>query len=56
MGETWLRIYQSVFSDETQAARCYERTASSLRAVVTKLRRKTGMTLERWVNYIHHGA
>ena len=49
-------FYSSVFSDRTQGARHYERTAEALRAAVVKLRRKRGMTVERWVNYVHYGA
>ena len=49
-------FYESVFSDETHVVRYYERTAEALRDAVVKLRRKRGMTLERWVNYVHHGA
>jgi len=49
-------FYQSVFSDGTQEANYYERTAEALRDAVVRLRRKGGMTLERWVNYVHYGA
>lgn len=49
-------FYESVFSGETQGVRYHERTAQALRDAVVKLRRKGGMTLERWVNYVHHGA
>jgi hypothetical protein len=49
-------FYESVFSDETQGERYYERTAVSLRDAVVKLRRKGGMSLERWVNFVHYGA
>jgi CHAT domain-containing protein len=49
-------FYESVFSDETQGARYYERTAEALRDAVKKLRRKGGITLERWVNFVHYGA
>jgi len=49
-------FYESVFSDETQDVRYHERTAKALRDAVVKLRRKRGMTLERWVNYVHHGT
>ena len=49
-------FYRSVFSDEMQGAHCYERTAAALRDAMVKLRRKGGMTLERWVNYVHYGA
>jgi CHAT domain-containing protein len=49
-------FYRSVFSDSTQCTRYYERTAGALRDAVVKLRRKNGMTFERWVNYVHYGA
>ena len=49
-------FYHSVFSDRTQDAKYYERTAEALRDAVVRLRRKRGMTLERWVNYVHYGA
>ena len=49
-------FYRSVFSDDTQGAHYYERTAGALRDAVVKLRRKSGVTLERWVNYVHYGA
>jgi len=49
-------FYYSVFSDGAQGTPYYERTAGALRDAVVKLRRKSGMTLERWVNYVHYGA
>jgi CHAT domain-containing protein len=49
-------FYHSLFSDGTQDANYYERTAEALRNAVVRLRRKTGTTLERWVNYVHYGA
>ena len=49
-------FYYSVFSDVRQGTLHYERTAGALRDAVVKLRRKSGMTLERWVNYVHYGA
>ena len=33
-----------------------ERSAEALRFAVKKLRRKRGITLERWVNFVHYGA
>ena len=48
-------FYKSVFSDGTQG-HYYERTAAALRDAVVRLRRKRGMTLERWVNFVHYGA
>ena len=51
-------FYKSVFSGGGQGTHYYERTAEALRDAVVKLRRKRGigMTLERWVNYVHYGA
>ena len=49
-------FYHSVFSDGAQDTNYYERTAEALRDAVVRLRRKTGTTLERWVNYVHYGA
>jgi len=49
-------FYQSVFSNEEQGGRYYERTAAALRDAVLNLRRKGGMSLERWVNFVHYGA
>jgi len=49
-------FYESVFSEETQGACYYERTAKALRNSVKNLRRKGGVTLERWVNFVHYGA
>ena len=52
-------FYNSVFSAaEDQGERYYERTAKALRDAVIKLRRRRGigMTLERWVNFVHYGA
>jgi CHAT domain-containing protein len=49
-------FYESVFSGESQGERYYERTAGALRDAVVKLRRKGGMSLERWVNFVHYGV
>ena len=50
-------FYKSVFSDrEQEGVHYYERTAEALRDAVVRLRRRRGMTLERWVNYVHYGA
>ena len=47
-----------VFSGGKRGVYYHERMAEALRGAVVKLRRKKrrGMTLERWVNYVHHGA
>jgi CHAT domain-containing protein len=49
-------FYKSVFSDEAQGGPYYKRTAGALRDAVFHLRRKGGITLERWVNFVHYGA
>ena len=51
-------FYKSVFSGGKQGVCHYERTAEALRDAVVRLRRKKriGMSLERWVNYVHYGA
>ncbi|KAI0283878.1 CHAT domain-containing protein, partial [Russula brevipes] len=49
-------FYRSVFSDKWQGIPYYERTAEALRDSVRILRKKRGMTLERWVNFVHYGA
>jgi len=52
-------FYKSVFSPAgSLGVRYYERTAEALRDAVINLRRRRGrgMTLERWVNFVHYGA
>jgi CHAT domain-containing protein len=49
-------FYAQVFSVEGDELRYYELTAEALRDVVKFLRGKKGMTLERWVNFVHYGA
>ncbi|KAN0141051.1 CHAT domain containing protein [Lactarius tabidus] len=51
-------FYKSVFSDSARrrGVPYYERSAKALRDAVKKLRRKRGITLERWVNFVHYGA
>jgi CHAT domain-containing protein len=53
-------FYKSVFSVPAgrKGVSYYERTAEALRDAVVKLRRRKGigMTLERWVNFVHYGA
>ena len=51
-------FYNSVFSGEKQGVYHHERTAEALRDAVVRLRRRKGrgVTLERWVNYVHYGA
>ena len=49
-------FYKSLFSDEEADAPYYERSAGALRDATQKLREKRGITLERWVNFVHYGA
>ena len=35
---------------------CHERAAKALRDAVQKLRKKKGITVDRWVTYVHYGA
>jgi CHAT domain-containing protein len=51
-------FYKSIFLDKAgkSGAPYYERSAKALQLAVTKLRKKRGITLERWVNFVHYGA
>ena len=53
-------FYKTVFSDNLKANQngvpYYEITAGALQIAVKKLRRKRGVTQERWVNFVHYGA
>ncbi|KAI9436314.1 CHAT domain-containing protein [Lactarius indigo] len=51
-------FYKYVFSESPgrRGVPHYERSARALQFAVKKLRRKRGMTLERWVNFVHFGA
>ena len=49
-------FYESIISGEEMEAPPYKRSALALRNAVQKLRRKRGVTLERWVNFMHYGA
>ena len=53
-------FYKTIFSDNLKASQSgvpyHERTAGALQTAVNKLRRKRGVTLERWVNFVHYGA
>jgi len=51
-------FYKLVFSGRKRGVHYHEKTAEALRDAVVKLRRRKGrgMTLERWVNYVHYGA
>ncbi|KAH9019572.1 CHAT domain-containing protein [Lactarius deliciosus] len=49
-------FYKSLFSSEQAGVPYYERSAGALRDATRKLRKKRGITLERWVNFVHYGA
>jgi CHAT domain-containing protein/tetratricopeptide (TPR) repeat protein len=52
-------FYKSIFPAESPGRKrvpYYERSARALQVAVKKLRRKRGVTLERWVNFVHYGA
>ena len=50
-------FYKSLFStNEGASVPYYERSAGALRDATRKLREKRGITLERWVNFVHYGA
>jgi CHAT domain-containing protein len=48
-------FYKELFSDP-RGTPYHERSAKALQFAVKKLRRKRGITLERWVNFVHYGA
>ena len=48
-------FYKELFSDP-RGTPFHERSAKALQLAVKKLRRKRGITLERWVNFVHYGA
>ena len=49
-------FYDSLFSSQEAGVPYYERSARALREATRKLRRKRGINLERWVNFVHYGA
>jgi CHAT domain-containing protein len=51
-------FYKAIFADKADqnGMRYHERSAGALQIAVKKLRKKRGMTLERWVNFVHYGA
>ena len=49
-------FYKSLFSGRQADVPYYERSARALRDATRKLRKKRGITLERWVNFVHYGA
>ncbi|KAI0294714.1 CHAT domain-containing protein [Multifurca ochricompacta] len=49
-------FYKSMFSGNGQGVPYHLRSAKALRDATRKMRRKKGMTPERWVNFVHYGA
>ena len=51
-------FYKAIFAEKPRhnGVRYHERSARALQIAVKKLRKKRGMTLERWVNFVHYGA
>ncbi|KAI0292221.1 CHAT domain-containing protein [Multifurca ochricompacta] len=49
-------FYKSMFSGNGQGVGYHLRSARALRDATRKMRRKKGMTLERWVNFVHYGV
>jgi len=47
---------ESLFFSKESGVPYYERSAHALRDATRKLRRKRGITPERWVNFVHYGA
>jgi len=50
-------FYKYIFSENPgrRGVPYYERSARALQFAVKKLRRKRGIMLERWVNFVHYG-
>jgi len=55
-GDLAKSFYKSLFSSEEAGVPYYERSARALRDATRKLREKRGISLERWVNFVHYGA
>ncbi|KAI9450209.1 CHAT domain-containing protein [Russula earlei] len=49
-------FYGRMFGEEEPGESIGARSARALRDAVQRLRRKKGMTLERWVNFVHFGG
>ena len=49
-------FYKSLFAGQDTGVPYYERSAGALRDATQRLREKRGITLERWVNFVHYGA
>jgi CHAT domain-containing protein len=49
-------FYKSLFSSKEEGVPFYEWSVGALQDATQKLRQKRGITLERWVNFVHYGA
>jgi len=49
-------FYGHMFAKSERGVRIGDRSAVALRNAVQRLRRKRGVTFERWVNFVHYGA
>ncbi|KAN0141047.1 CHAT domain containing protein [Lactarius tabidus] len=51
-------FYKTIFAEKASqdGVPYHERSARALQIAVKKLRKKRGITLERWVNFVHYGA
>ncbi|KAH8103699.1 CHAT domain-containing protein [Phellopilus nigrolimitatus] len=49
-------FYKRIFAEEDSPELGFKRSARALRETIQRLRKRRGMTVERWVNYIHIGA
>ena len=49
-------FYRHMFSEGERGVQIGDRSAVGLRDAVQRLRRKKGVTFERWVNFVHYGA
>ncbi|KAF8259972.1 CHAT domain-containing protein [Lactarius quietus] len=51
-------FYKAIFSEKAgqNGVPYHERSARALQVAVKKLRGKRGISLERWVNFVHYGA
>jgi hemoglobin-like flavoprotein len=48
-------FYRKMFAAGAQVA-SYEQSASALQYAIQTLRTRKGVSLERWVNFVHYGA
>ncbi|KAH8117694.1 CHAT domain-containing protein [Phellopilus nigrolimitatus] len=49
-------FYKRMFAEEDSPELGFKRSARALRETIQRLRMRKGMTVERWINYIHIGA